>query len=155
MTSPRALSRIRVAHLPQGYSFHARVDGDAVAGFGIDADQVALVFRRAEADDDHEYPLVVYVGTASAGALTGTEGHIGTVVELAPEISAEYHDGLWAIGDGPDARQAGPQTIHWDASVAHSLTVRSRRFVFAVRGPKHRGATFDELAEVTRSVQLA
>jgi hypothetical protein len=85
----------------------------------------------------------------------GTENHPGEAVELGiPSSTAVYHDGLWSPGSGAMERDLGGTRIHWDRSVAHSITVRTPDGTYAVRAPKEKVGVA-ELVELVKSLQLA
>ena len=44
--------------------------------------------------------------------------------------------------------------LHWDDREWHSITIRAGDRVFAVRGARSTGVTFDELTSVARSLPL-
>jgi hypothetical protein len=154
MMARSLLHKTRPAHVPYGYQYAFRVEGEAAAGFWGNADQVLLTYSFHK---EPSYPLSVYAAAATGDpTLQGTEHRAGTPVDLGvPGVSAIYHDGLWAPGPGRDQHVVGQFVLHWDDQEWHSITIRTRDRVYAVRGARSNGVTFDELASVARSLPLA
>jgi hypothetical protein len=140
------------SYLPAGYRFRSTLRGQAAGGFAGTEEQVTHIYTRGAERDDFTNRLAVHLGTTD-GPLFGTEGHPGRPIELALDAAlATYHDGMWMLGPGPDERQVGEILLHWDTSVAHSISVRFPRFSIAVRGARGRGVDLGELLRVSRSL---
>jgi hypothetical protein len=148
------LADARPAHVPRGYRYAFSIEGEAAAGFWGNADQVLLNYSFHR---EPSYPLAVFATVPAGGVdvLHGTEQRRGTPVDLGvPGVSATYHDGLWASGPGRDQQVVGQFVLHWDDREWHSITIRAGDRVFAVRGARSNGVTFDELTSVARSLPL-
>jgi hypothetical protein len=154
MMARSLLHNARPAHVPYGYRYAFRVDGEAAAGFWGNADQVLLTYSFHK---EPSYPLSVYAAAGGGDeVLLGTEQRAGKPVDLGVAgVSAVYHDGLWSPGLGRDEHVVGQFVLHWDDQEWHSITIRAGDRVYGVRGARSNGVTFDELASVARSLPLA
>lgn len=152
-----SLARHAPSHLPHGYRLSREIAGAQAVGFGDAEDQVALIYVRGDAFAAAISPLVVHVVEGDAPrALAATEGRDGIPVDLGnKDLEAVYHDGAWAPGAGPDERNAGDVTFHWDTSNVHSVTVRSPAVTVGVRGARDQGIDAPELIRVARSLSVA
>ena len=143
---------IKPEHLPSGYAWRRQLEGASAQVLGRHPDQVVLVYTLGWSQEDWNVPLVVAGAPAGAPPLLGTERRRGRRVDIGiPGVEAVYHDGIWALGPGPDERRFGHGLIHWDSSTVHSLTIRHSGMTWAVRGPKTRGADFRTLVRMARS----
>lgn len=149
------LQALPPTYIPSGYALRRQLEGSDAAGFGEGANQVALVYTRGWEHVDFAKSLSVYVAPQGAPALAATENHPGLPVDLGiSSVQAVYHDGLWAPGSGEMERNLGDLIIHWDRSVAHSITIWGTDGTYAVRASKD-GVTLDELIRVATSLRLA
>lgn len=140
------------SYITPGYELRREIDGPMAEGLGRDADQKALFYTRGWADEDWVFPLTVFVASYPNRTLIGTAGRRGNSVEVGvPNVTAAYHDGMWVSGPGEDEHQIGAVVLHWERSEAHSITISSFDKTYAVRGPKRRGVTFDELVRIAGS----
>jgi hypothetical protein len=153
MMTRSLLADARPRYVPTGYRYGFRVEGEAAAGFWGNADQVLLNYTFHK---EPSFPLTIFAAAAAGGdVLHGTEHRTGMPVDLGvPGVSAVYHDGLWATGPGRDQQVVGQFVLHWDDREWHSITIRARDRVFAVRGARSNGVTVDELTSVARSLAL-
>jgi len=140
--------------LPLGYRLRSRFEGEDAGGFPGSADQLTLIYTRGMSSDDAVYPLLVYVAArGGATELVGTEGRPGSNVDVGVSgVTAVYHDGMWALGPGPDERRLGELTLHWDTGEAHSVTLNGGDRLLAVRGARSRGVLARHLVTVARSL---
>lgn len=140
------------SYVTPGYELRRQIEGPMAEGLGREADQRALFYTRGWADEDWVFPLAVFVSNHPNRTLVGTAGKPGDAITVGvPNVAAVYHDGLWVPGPGDDKEQFGDVVLHWDRSEAHSITISSSDKTYAVRGPKRRGITIDELVRIARS----
>jgi len=153
MMARSLLAHARPTYVPAGYRYGFHVEGEAAAGFWGNADQVVFNYSFHK---EPSFPLTIFAAAAAGGdVLHGTEQRTGTAVDLGlPGVSAVYHDGVWTTGPGRDQQLVGQLVLHWDDREWHSITIRTGDRVFAVRGARSNGVTFDELTSVARSLPL-
>jgi hypothetical protein len=145
-------SPARPSYITPGYELRRQIEGPMAEGLGRDDDQQALFYTRGWADEDWVYPITVFVASYPNRTLIGTAGKLGNAVELGVQnVTAVYHDGMWVPGPGEEEHETGAVVLHWERSDAHSLTISSSDKTYAVRGPKRRGVTFDELLRIAGS----
>ena len=157
-------SRLRPSYVPRGYRFLRAFEDRIPEGFhdvddDVLDDQVMLVYGRGGGDLAGTRPLLVYLARRAEArpvVLFSTEKHRAGNLDLGlADARAIYHDGVWALGSGNDARQAGDVVVHWDATDRHSLTVERADVIQAVRGARNDGVSVEELLKVARSLPAA
>lgn len=132
------LGELKPRFVPSSYRFAREIDGVAALGFGDEPNQAAFVYVAGNSLADAISPLIVHVARApQKQELGATEGRPGSLLTLGdPPVQATYHDGMWAVGDGPDAQVSGDVVFHWDTTLVHSITLRRGEMVLAVRAPR-------------------
>ena len=139
----------RPAYVPEGYEFRQLIEGVDAAGFHDLDDQVTLFYTKGTSIEDWRTPLVVCQAAVDGVPLFGTESHDGTSVGIG-DLSGVYHDGMWAVGPGPDERRVGKVVFHWGTGVVHSVTVGANGTTYGIRGPS--AISRDELTAVAASL---
>jgi hypothetical protein len=140
------------AYVPAGYRFAFKVVGEDAAGFWGSRDQVLLTYVSGS---DPALPLAVFAAADADAELLGTEQRDGVLLDIGvADATAVYHDGIWQLGSGPEARQAGQVIVHWSRDDVHSITIAVDGTFYAVRGARSKGVSLDELARVARSLTL-
>jgi len=110
------------------------LEGGREPGFGWIEEQVVLVYTRGWSRDDFGAPLVVCIGAPGAPELIGTSpAHAEPIDVGLPGVEAVYHDGM-VTARLDEARDFAGTT--WTRGDTHSVTARSGRGTFAVRGPR-------------------
>lgn len=147
-----SVSPTQPSYVPEGFELRGRTRSEGIRVLRNDPAQSAFVYTLGWEQEDWAYPLMIFIGSTPPGHLVATEDRSGELVELGvPGVTAVYHDGIWAPGNGDDERIFGATVIHWERAMAHSITASSDKGVVAVRGPKRRGVDFAELVRVARS----
>jgi hypothetical protein len=124
----------RPEHLPPGYTLRYTLTGGKEPGLGWVEEQTVLVYTLGWERDDFTTPVVVCVGRPDAPDLVGTSADYAEEVDLdLPGVRVVYHDGIQTprLDDARDF--AG---LVWQRGGVHSVTARSDRGTFAVRGPR-------------------
>jgi hypothetical protein len=140
---------------PLGFKLQHRFTGEAAGGFhGAGNEQVAFVHSRIGRDDEHNFPLMVFVTAAKGRELDGTNGHAGTEISLGlPGATAIYHDGMWYV-DGAALHEVGlEKSKHWRTDLVHSITVHAGDRTVAVRAK--RDVELKDMVQIVRSLDLA
>jgi hypothetical protein len=146
------LSGVRPSYLPAGFSLISSWVGSDDQGFRDVEDQLIL---RYVSSGKFIYPLLVAIADTPGETLFGTEEMPGTPIAIAiAGVKAEYHDGIWAAGDGDVSRPAGTAVVHWQTGGCHSVTVTTPTRTIAVRGSTTTGVDMNELLMVARSLPL-
>jgi hypothetical protein len=141
------------SYLPPGYYYYATHAPERIGGFGLEWDVGSHTYAR-EHDRDQRPGLEVHVAKPGASSLAATETRQGVQIDLGlPHATTIYHDGMWDVGPGPDQRSFPPDIImHWEGSEYHSITLRTAKATYGIRGSKRRGVDLDQLILIARSL---
>lgn len=142
------------SYTPPGYRLQRVTEANYPPALGGPA-EVTAWYTRGSGIDDARYPLLIHFAGPGAMPLVGTDGHSGQPVDLAiAGAETTYHDGWWTTGPGPESRELGSATLHWDTTAMHSLTISTSAGRVAIRGAKTRGVSFIELMSIAKSLNI-
>lgn len=147
---------ITVRYVPDGFESSQPPYGDGPPPIYFTRpcpSEAAAYFRSSAAGVGSEW-LAIFAGGLPMGEppeLLGTQLHRGAVAAW-DGLHATYHDGAWTRDRGADRIWVQGQSIGWDRTRVHSITLTSPESLIAVRGST--SVTREQLIKVAASVQF-
>lgn len=138
------------SYVPVAFKRYGSAKGASSGEFWDTEEQLVVRYRPGNGSD-RSRTLTVCWAADQDRELMGTRGRRGVPVDVYG-VEAVYHDGQWQPGPGPEQVDLATGPLHWDRR-EHSITMRTERGVFAVRGPQQDIPEPGELVQVLSSVE--